>query len=283
MFVQSTILSLMKGNRTVVILGCGYTGKRVAARFLQRGASLVVTSRDPAGLQDLARQGAEVRFLDVAAPGEITIPRGALVLHSIPVIDSPSGPREMTEQLIGGFTEEPARVVYLSTTGVYGAQRDVDETTPPAPATEREELRLAAEDAVLRGPWSSLVIRPAAIYGPGRGIQVSMRTGRFQLAGAGDNFVSRIHVEDLAVHVEAALLSDLKGAYPAGDEQPCTSWEIAAYCSQLLHVPMPPVAPREAVHETRRADRRVDGRAIRARLGITLRYPTYREGIPASI
>src|ERR1700756_4250226 len=97
----------------VVILGCGYTGKRVAARFLQLGASVLATARDTAGLQDLARQGAQVLGLDAATVRRVAIPRGALVLHSIPVIDMPAGPRELTAQLIDRFTEEPARLVYL--------------------------------------------------------------------------------------------------------------------------------------------------------------------------
>ena len=50
----------MSRNAKVVILGCGYTGKRVAARFLQFGASVLATTRDPARLDDLAGQGAEV-------------------------------------------------------------------------------------------------------------------------------------------------------------------------------------------------------------------------------
>ena len=273
----------MDREAKVIILGCGYTGQRVASRFLQRGSPVLVTARHPAGLQDLQSQGAEVLLLEAGTTSKIAIPRGALVLHSIPVIDSPEGPRENTAQLLAAFTEEPGRLVYLSTTGVYGAQRDVDETTQPRAVTERERLRLQAEDAVLREPWSSLVLRPAAIYGPGRGIHVAMQQGRFQLAGQGDNFVSRIHVDDLAAHVEAALLSDVTGAYPVGDELPCTSREIAGFCSRLLNVPMPPSAATDRLHETRRADRRVDGRAIRTRLGITLRYPTYREGIPASL
>lgn len=273
----------MDAPANVVILGCGYTGKFVAARFLQRGASVVVTTRRPASLRDLALHGAEVVEFDAEAGNTIAIPRGALVLHSIPVIDGPAGPDDLTSQVILRFSEPPARMVYLSTTGVYGAQRDVDENTAPAPQSAREQLRLAAEDAVHGGSWSALILRPAAIYGPGRGIHVSMREGRFQLAGQGDNFVSRIHVEDLAAHVEAALLSNVTGAYPVGDELPCTSREIAQYCARLLHLPMPASAPSEALHQTRRADRRVNGRAIRTRLGVTLKYPTYREGIPASL
>jgi nucleoside-diphosphate-sugar epimerase len=243
----------------VVILGCGYTGQRVAQRFAGRGATVTAPTR-----AELA--------------GTIEIPRGALVLHSIPEVES-----GLTERLLARFSEAPQRLVYFSTTGVYGATRDVDEHTDAAPVSEREKHRLSAEAAVCAGPWSSLVLRPAAIYGPGRGIHVSMREGRFQLAGAGDNFVSRIHVDDLAAHAEAGLLSDVTGAWPVADDLPCTSREIADFCSRLLNLPMPPSVPIEALHETRRADRRVDGRAIRARLRITLQYPTYREGIPASL
>ncbi len=267
----------------VVVLGCGYTGKRVAAYYLQRGVPVIATARDPASLKDLSRMGAVVLALDAANPGVVEIPRGARVLHSIPLIDGPAGPVEMTPQLLASFTEAPDRLVYLSTTGVYGSIRDVDENTRPAGVTAREKLRLDAEESARSGPWSSLVLRPAAIYGPGRGIHVSMRAGRFQLAGSGDNFVSRIHVDDLAAHCVAALDSDLSGAYPVGDDLPCTSREIAEFCSRLLGIPMPNASPNDELHETRRADRKVDGRAIRARLGISLQYPTYREGIPASL
>jgi nucleoside-diphosphate-sugar epimerase len=258
----------------VVILGCGYTGKRVAQCFLNRGASVTVTTRQPAPLSDLANEGARVLTLDAGQSGPIEMPRGALVLYSMPVM--PAG-------FLARFTERPQRVVYLSTTGVYGLIRDVDESTPPSPDTEQAMQRLAAEGAVQAGPWSSLILRPAAIYGPGRGVHVAMKEGRFQLAGAGDNFVSRIHVEDLAAHAEAALLSDLTGAYPVADELPCTSREIAEFCASLLNLPMPLSAPRDRLHETRRSDRRVDGRAVRSLLNLTLEYPSYREGVPASL
>lgn len=270
----------------IFILGCGYTGRRVAERFLRRGDAVTVTTRDPQALADVAAIGARVIRFDASGTGTGALPveRGDLVLHSIPVIEGMAGPVERTRELLAGFAEEPARVVYLSTTGVYGPVRDVDETTPVNPATERERMRVAAEELVLEGPWSSLVLRPAAIYGPGRGIHVSMAEGRFRLAGSGENYVSRIHVEDLASHAVAGLMAmEVGGAWPVGDELPCTSREIAEYCSGLLGLPMPESAGMDRVHETRRADRRVDGRAIRQALGVTLRYRTYREGIPAGV
>jgi nucleoside-diphosphate-sugar epimerase len=196
-----------------------------------------------------------------------------VVLHSIPVPGVMDALRR----------NPPKRVVYLSTTGVYGAATVVDENTPVAPRTEREQARVSEEREVLAGPWSALVLRPAAIYGPGRGIHASMREGKYQLFGAGTNYVSRIHVDDLARHAEAAMDSELTGAYPVADEEPCTSHEIAEYCAGLLGIPMPTAASAAELGETRRADRRVDGSAIRRLLGVTLQYPNYREGIAACL
>jgi nucleoside-diphosphate-sugar epimerase len=231
----------------VLILGCGYTGERVARRFLARGASVTATD-------------SKTERFEVA--------RGCLVLHSVP----PEGSRGLVEKL----GDAPARVVYLSTTGVYGAARFVDESTGVAPENEQHRLRLEEERRVAAGPWSSLILRPAAIYGPGRGVHESLKRG---VCRVDDNFVSRIHVDDLAAHVEAGLLSDVIGAYPVADEEPCTSREIAEFCARLLDLPLP-------LHEQAKAystGRRVDGSAVRRALGITLRYPSYRVGIPASI
>ena len=91
-------------------------------------------------------------------------------------------------------------------------------------------------------------------------------------------FMSRIWQSTLS----ALCLSDISGAWPVADEHPCTSKEIAEYCAKLLGVPVPESLPAEEAHHTRRADRRVDGAAIRKELGIKLLYPSYREGKSAA-
>ena len=230
----------------VLILGCGYTGQRVAARFRERGANVIGTHRD-----------SDIRSV---------ITPGVLVLHSAPP------PAEVLDAL----GDAPSRVVYLSTTGVYGAAHFVDENTPVDPAGERAQPRLAEERRVAAGPWSSLILRPAAIYGPGRGIHERVRRG--EPCEIGENFISRIHVDDLAAHVEAALLSPVTGAYPVADEEPCTSREIVEFCAALFKAPIP-----RAKSEPAKTNRRVDGSAIRRLLGVTLRYPSYKGGIPASV
>jgi nucleoside-diphosphate-sugar epimerase len=231
--------------------------------MLARGERVVATAREPGRLAHLGVEA--IRVEDVPR----VIERGCRVLHSIPTENAPD-----VRALVG---DAPARVVYLSTTGVYGAAKSVDATTPVDESSDRARVRLLAERDIAAGPWSTLILRPAAIYGPGRGVHESVRAGTYP---PGDNFISRIHVDDLAAHAEAALLSDLTGAYPVADEEPCTSREIAAFCAQLLGVDLPtgPVAAPRVF-----GDRRVDGSAIRKLLGLTLRYPSYRVGIPAAI
>ncbi len=261
-----------------MILGCGYTGTRVVRRMVARGTRVIGTSRNADRLANL--QGVEAVEFDVSLDNGLDfVPLDSHILYSIAPVDS-YDPHPHWEAL---RARRPRKVVYLSTTGVYGDSFDVDETTPAAPRDDHDRQRLAAESEVLKGPWASLILRPAAIYGPGRGIHVSMAEGRFKLVGAGDNFVSRIHVDDLASHAEAGLVTDCTGVWPVADDEPCTSREIAEYCATLLGIAIPTAVPAEHAHRTRRANRRVDGSAIRRRLGISLIYPTYREGIRSSI
>ena len=248
----------------VLILGCGYTGKRVAADLTRRGFVVVTTNRQPCP---------PALPFDLADPASISAISASVtpetrVLYSIPSV-SPD---------VAKMLARAKRVVYLSTTGVYGSRSVVDVDTPTDPAHPR-----SAAERLIQTHSSALILRPAAIYGPGRGIQTSVAEGKFKLASDGSNFVSRIHVDDLATHCVAGLFSELTGAYPVADDEPCESREIAAFCSRLLGIPMPEGAPPQQLDRTRQANRRVDGREIRRLLGVDLQYPSYRVGIPAAL
>ena len=159
-------------KRPVLILGCGYTGQRVARKLLAQGELVVATSPRPELLEPLAALGQDIRRLNVLEPETIEaalrdLPAGIRVLHSIPVIEGPAGWFDPTPQLLQALGDRPVRIVYLSTTGVYGSAQQVDETTPPNPEHPREQLRLAAERAVASVSYSWLVLRCPALYGPG--------------------------------------------------------------------------------------------------------------------
>lgn len=128
------------------------------------------------------------------------------------------------------------------------------------------------------GPWSSLILRSAAIYGPGRGVHTAIREGKVP-RGAGAAVVSRIHVDDLAGIIEAGIFSDIQGAWPVADNEPCATDEIIHWCRERLRL------KTESPAETGRpiAGRRVDGGKICELLRVGLKYPSWREGITASL
>jgi nucleoside-diphosphate-sugar epimerase len=201
------------------------------------------------------------------------------VVHTIPPLAD--GDRDWLHSFIRQF--EPRRVIYISATSIYGEQIDVDETTAPQPFGDKSVARYEEEQWLLEGPWRSLIVRPAAIYGPGRGVHEKIREGKLPRGAgsgiAGSSIVSRIHVDDLAAILEAAVHSDLQGAWPLADDRPCSGEEIAGFCARLLYLNLEN-APLTTFPV---AGRRVDGRKIRELLGVELLYPNYESGILASV
>jgi nucleoside-diphosphate-sugar epimerase len=215
--------------------------------------------------------------LNLDHPETMLLPRNAVVALLIPPLPHPENAalRETIRRIA------PARVVYVSSTGVYGDRIDVDESTPAVPSDVRGQLRLEEEQWITSGPWTSLILRSAAIYGPGRGVHVSIRQGILPRS-AGSGIVSRIHVDDLAAIIEAGLFSDIEGAWPVGDDAPCSSEEIARWCGKLLQ--LEPVRGHEIIPVARRiAGRKVNGGKIRQMLKVRLLYPTWQAGIKASL
>jgi nucleoside-diphosphate-sugar epimerase len=268
----------------VLILGCGFVGQRVAAKLVDRGIRVFATNRVTSPIAGVTMLPLDVNDERSLANFAEKIQPGLTVVHCIPLLQYAAGLHDPTSAILGAFEDRlPARIVYLSSTSVYGASHMINERTLTAPRTPRETLRLRAERSVAAGPWSSLILRPAAIYGPGRGVHESMRHGTFRVPEGGGGHISRIHVDDVAEIATAGLLSSVTGAFPVADEHPCPSLEVAEFCATALGFPTPSAAPSETLNETLRNDRHVDGSAIRRLLGLALRYPSYREGIPACL
>ncbi len=144
---------------------------------------------------------------------------------------------------------------------------------------EEKGLRRVEEENWLRSQdWSTLIIRPAAIYGPGRGIHLRVRDGKAPRA-AGAGLVSRVHVDDLAAVLEAGVFSELTGAWPLADHLPATTDNITDWCVRLLGV-QGKGNPAPAIQTSGRS---VSGEGIRGALKIKAAYPEYAAGILASL
>ncbi|AUX21182.1 nucleoside-diphosphate-sugar epimerase [Sorangium cellulosum] len=266
----------------LLVLGCGFTGAVVAGLRRASGGRVVATTRSPERAAELAQRGVEVRVLPALTPEAVDrlVPDGADVLVAFP-------PDGATDAAIAPSLSRARAIAYVSSTAVYGdATGRVDEATPTSAASPRAAARLAAE-AVYR-ERGAVVLRAAGIYGPGRGLHLRLLRGDLRMTGEGAqqgrNVVSRVHVEDLARLALAALDRAAPGeVFVVADDAPVPQIEVVRWLCARLDLELPASAPRDAVHETLRHDRAVDSAKIQRVLGVTLRYPSYREGFEACL
>lgn len=270
--------------------GLGYSAGFLARGLAAKGWRIGGTSRDgvagPVALDRFARgeplADAPKRLAD-ATHLLISIPPDAA---GCPVFDAHGDDIAALRQL--------RWIGYLSSTNVYGDQAGgwVDEATPLAPSGERGRRRVAAEAAWLAlGRWSGIpvhIFRLAGIYGPGRSAIEALRAGTARRIVKPGQVFSRVHVADVATALEASMAKPRAGAiYNVCDDTPSPPDEVIAYAATLLGVPAPPredfaTATLSPMARSFYDDsKRVSNRRIKEELGVTLRYPSYREGLAA--
>ena len=160
------------------------------------------------------------------------------------------------------------------------------------PSGERGRRRVAAEAGWLdlwhRYGVPVQVFRLAAIYGPGRSPFAALRDGTAKRVLKPGQVFSRIHVEDLASVLAASIARPLPGtAYNVCDDEAAPPEAVVAYAAGLLGIEPPPLIPFEEAGLSAMArsfyneNKRVSNARIKSELGVTLRYPTYREGLAA--
>lgn len=250
-----------------VIFGAGSTGSRVAELAASRGEEVLAVVRSEASEQRLRSLGLRVTRAPV---DEVAREWIGPETHAI-VCFPPDG---STDQRLAPLLALARAISYVSTTSVYGEHEGViDDSTPVATTPS---IRLDAE-AAYRAVGGT-VLRTPGIYGPERGLHLRVVRGRHSIPGDGANFISRIHVDDLA---ELLLASgNVRGeSFVVGDLEPATQRDVVRWICAEYGCPMPPSVPPEQVHETLRHNRRVDPRRALAALNVVLRYPTYREGM----
>ncbi|HEV2148701.1 MAG TPA: SDR family oxidoreductase [Longimicrobiaceae bacterium] len=288
----------------VLVLGCGYVGRRLARALADPGAEVVGTTRDPARADEIAAAGARPALAELARP-ETLAPLVEWRPHVVfdLVKPQPAGEDryalEGTRNVAHAFAASPPEaLVYLSSTSVYG-RRDgewTDEDTPVSPSSAVGEARAEAERIYLEA-WRehglpARICRVPGIYGPGRTLRERLELGAYRRLDDEDLWVSRIHVDDLVAGLVAAWERGRPGeVYLLCDDEPVTGAEYAELTAELLALPLPPAVSRDDIRqelsgsafERRVGSRRCSNRKMRAELGVVPRYPSVREGVPAAL
>jgi nucleoside-diphosphate-sugar epimerase len=165
----------------------------------------------------------------------------------------------------------------------------VDEDTKPNPGSARTKRRVAAEHG-----WTALekplaIFRLAGIYGPGRSMLDDLRVGQGRHVLKPGHLFGRIHREDIAQAVLAALTQNAIGIFNLSDDEPATPSDVVREAARLLAIAPPPPVPYEQIAKTMSPmalsfwaeNRKVAAGKTKSRLGLAWRYPTYREGLAA--
>jgi nucleoside-diphosphate-sugar epimerase len=186
-------------------------------------------------------------------------------------------------------------IIYLSTIGVYGDRGGawVDETTPPQPGAARSRERLAAEQAWLdfgaRHSIAVAILRLAGNYGPGQNALVQIASGKARRIVKPGQVFNRIHVGDIAQAIDAGFARGASGIFNVADNEPTPPADPITFAAQLMGVAPPPEIPFEQAAPSMSPMalsfwdecRRVKNDKLKRELGVSLRYPTYREGLRA--
>ncbi len=280
-------------GKTMLSFGHGYSARALGAALLAEGWEVIGTTRSAEKADALRASGVTPLIWpgDAAAPA---LARASHVLTSVAPGDEGDAVLRLHRADLVRAAPHLEWVGYLSTTGVYGDHGGgwVDEETALAPATRRGEMRRVAEAA-----WQELaeeaglplhIFRLAGIYGPGRGPFAKVRAGTARRIVKKGQVFSRIHVEDIAQVLQASIARPNPGAiYNLCDDDPAPPQDVIAHAAELLGLPLPPAIAFEEAELSPMArsfyaeSKRVRNDRIKRELGVTLRYPTYRDGLAA--
>ncbi|MCS6852009.1 MAG: SDR family oxidoreductase [Gemmataceae bacterium] len=274
-----------------LVIGCGYLGERVARQWVAAGQRVYALTRSAERAAELRRHGLVPLVGDVLDPDSLrSLPEAASVLYAVGH-DRTAG-RSLREVYVTGLANVLAflptcdRLLYISSTGVYGQSggEEVDESAATEPTDESGRVVLEAE-RLLRGQRpGATILRFAGIYGPGRLFRREAIERGEPVPGDGEQWLNLIHVDDGIAAVLAAEAASPGITVNVSDGHPVLRREFFEELARCLGAPPPRFAAGGPGGPPRhRGHRRIANRRLRQELGVVLRYPSYREGLPASL
>lgn len=287
---------IVQSSKSAFIFGCGYLGLRVARRLVGDGWQVSALTRHPERAAALCREGIRGCVGDWSSFRTLReLPPAAHVLVAVGY--DPRSGRSRHEVYVEGLRNalrvipSTSRVCYVSSTGVFH-QSDggwVDETSPCHPESEGGRGHLRAENLLRRSrvghlAGSTVVLRMAGLYGPGRVPRAeSIRRGE-PVAASPDGFLNLIHVDDAAACVVAAWsMPHPASMYLIADGHPVVRREYYEEIARLTGSPPPTFVNPPAGHGPTRSDsnKRIWNARMRRDLLPRPQYPSYREGLRA--
>ena len=288
------------GETRIGILGCGYVGLELA-RQLDDEFDVYGVRRSESGLEAVREAGARAIQADLTDPEAVAaLPDADVLVFTASTGGSQSAAAIYNDALasviqsFGDRDDQPDRLVYTSSNGVYGKHDGawVDEETPIDPQTERQAILHDAEQLVrTQAPDVGIdgtVVRFGGLYGPDR-----YRLDRYLEGPVTEGYLNLVHRDDAAGILRYLVDTDQarNETVLAVDHEPLDRWAFADWLAEEVGVERPAKQTIEealsAVDSTRRrqriqANKRCSSEKLRD-LGYEFVYPTAYDGYRPAI
>lgn len=281
------------------ILGCGYLGRELGKQLFACNQSPHAFVKSEQSITKLRRLQFDATILNLDQ-SDLTI-KGLDFTASDIYYFVPPDSNGSTDQRIDQFLQlcinhAPRRIVYISTSGVYGnCDGDwVNEERPPAPLTTRAKRRVYAEQALQRYCHHSgaeyMILRVGGIYGAER-LPIHRLANIKVICPEEAPYSNRIHVEDLARVCAAAMECDAKNEIVnVADGHPSTMTDYYYQIADLAGRPRPTCVPMSQAKNQLspgmlsfvNESRRLSIEKMQSLLRIQLQFPTLELGLAES-
>lgn len=275
----------------VLIVGCGYIGRRVGARLAAGQHAVTGLVRSAASVAELRAAGIDTLQADL--DGEIPLLAAREIYYFAPPPAAGDHDTRM-QRVLAALAVPPRRIVYISTSAVYGDCNGawIDETQAVAPTTGRGRRRLDAERQLVA--WAAahgsqwVILRVPGIYGPGKLPLARLQQGLPVLRESDAPYTNRIHGDDLASICIAAMQSTHHDTvYNVSDGHPGNMTDYFFRVADAAGLPRPPVVSRDEADAVLSAgmlsflndSRRMKNDRMLRELGVRLQYPELGAGL----
>jgi len=275
------------GRPRLLVVGCGDVGMRLLPLLAGRLRVFALTSQR-GRCAELRAAGAVPVVADLDRPDSLRRLRGLAdwVVHLAP--PQPDGSEDRRTRHLVAALGRTARLVYVSTSGVYGdcGGALVHETRPVAPKNARARRRVDAERVLrawaLAGGARLSILRVPGIYAADRLPLKRLEQGTPALRPEDDVYTNHIHADDLARIVALALLRGGGGrVVHAVDDTRMKMGEYFDAVADAFGLARPPRLARAELQAVvtpmllsfMSESRRLDNGRLKRELGARLRYP----------
>ncbi len=273
--------------------GAGFTGSHTCEYFQKQGWITEGTTRD---LNKIAKS--KINLIHYNPDSEI-INLGKSILNSNILLVS-IAPGDQGDKVLASNYKEVSlalkksvkRVIYLSTTAVYGDANGavVDEGYALNPQSDRARKRIFAERQ-----WTDLckkygvrinILRLSGIYGVGRNQIRNLINGKAKRIIKKGHIFNRVHVGDIARIIYNLSISDIESdIFNVSDDMPAPPQDVVEFASNLLNIKPPEAVPFDDANLSEMArsfyseTKFIENAKIKEKLMLQLEYPNYRVGL----